>query len=57
MVFSAVGDKLTDESLYKEMLIGGIGGVTNISPSRNLFKVDKTPPLMVRVILFRELII
>lgn len=43
--FSYVGDKLTDESLYKEMLIGGIGGLTNISPSRNLFKVDKTPPI------------
>lgn len=43
--FSAVGDKLTDESLYKEMLIGGIGGVTNMSPSRNLFKVEKTPPI------------
>lgn len=43
--FSAVGDKLTDESLYKEMLIGGIGGVTNISPSRNLFKIEKTPPI------------
>lgn len=43
--FSAVRDKLTDESLYKEMLIGGIGGVTNISPSRNLFKIEKTPPI------------
>lgn len=43
--FSAVGDKLTDESLYKEMLIGGIGGVTNMSPSRNLFKIEKTPPI------------
>ena len=43
--FSAVGDKLTDESLYKEMLIGGIGGITNMSPSSNLFTVDKTPPI------------
>lgn len=43
--FSAVGDKLTDESLYKEMLIGGIGGVTNMSPSSNLFTVEKTPPI------------
>lgn len=43
--FNYVGDKLTDESLYKEMLIGGIGGLTNMSPSRNLFKVDKTPPI------------
>lgn len=43
--FNAVGDKLTDESLYKEMLIGGIGGLTNTSPSRNLFKVGKTPPI------------
>lgn len=43
--FNAVGDKLTDESLYKEMLIGGIGGLTNISPSSNLFTVEKTPPI------------
>ena len=43
--FSVVGDKLTDESLYKEMLIGGIGGVTNMSPSSNLFTVEKTPPI------------
>lgn len=43
--FSAVEDKLTDESLYKEMLIGGIGGVTNMSPSSNLFTVEKTPPI------------
>lgn len=43
--FAAVGDKLTDESLYKEMLIGGIGGVTNMSPSSNLFTLEKTPPI------------
>lgn len=43
--FAAVEDKLTDESLYKEMLIGGIGGVTNLSPSSNLFTVEKTPPI------------
>lgn len=43
--FAAVGNKLTDESLYKEMLIGGIGGVTNMSPSSNLFTVEKTPPI------------